>query len=91
MWQNVNNPRCNRGKKTNPLMSKSVRILNYTFAISLIALFACSGCVSAKKNYVYSKNKESLCDFSRLGKNKYFYSGTYQRKLRLSNKKIALH
>jgi hypothetical protein len=35
------------------------------------------------------KSKESLCDLSHLGRNKYFYSTNYQRKLTKSTKKIA--
>jgi hypothetical protein len=70
---------------------KPIRIIKYVFAISLVVFFACSGCASAKKNYLHSRRDESLCDLSRLGKNKYFYSASYQRKLTQSTKKIARH
>jgi hypothetical protein len=72
-------------------MPKPIRILSTALAISLIVLFYCTGCASEKKNYLHSKKEASLCDLSRLGKNKYFYSATYQRKLSHSSKKIAKH
>jgi hypothetical protein len=72
-------------------MSKKVGFLKYVFAIALIVLSICSGCASEKKSYIHSKKTESLCDLSRLGKNKYFYSPVYQRKLTRSTKKISGH
>jgi hypothetical protein len=53
------------------------------------ALFTGTGCASAKKNSFYFKKEESLCDLSRLGRNKYYYSANYQRKLSHNTKKIA--
>jgi len=70
-------------------MSRTIRILKYAYIYFLIALFTGTGCASAKKNRVYSKSKESLCDLSHLGKNKYYYSANYQRKLAKSITKIA--
>ena len=70
-------------------MRKTIRILKYAYVLLLIALFTSTGCASAKKNMISVKSKESLCDLSRLGKNKYFYSTNYQRKLTKSSKKIA--
>jgi len=73
------------------IIPKPIRIVKYVFAIFLVVFFACSGCASAKKNFIHSRSEESLCDLSRLGKNKYFYSAAYQRKLTKSTKKIARH
>ncbi len=71
-------------------MLKAIRILKYLFIFLLIALFTGTGCASAKKNIAYSmKKKESLCDLSHLGRNKYYYSNYYQKKLARSIKKIS--
>jgi hypothetical protein len=70
-------------------MSKTSKILIFTFISVLVVLFTCEGCASTKKNVVISKSKDSMCDLSRLGKNKYFYSNYYQKKLTKSVKKIG--
>lgn len=70
-------------------MFKAIKILISTFVFIFIVLLTGTGCASVKKNRVYSKSKESLCDLSHLGKNKYFYSAYYKRKLSKSIKKIA--
>jgi hypothetical protein len=71
-------------------MSKEIRILKYSFIFMLIALLAGTGCASAKKNIAYkNKQKDSLCDLSHLGRNKYYYSNYYQKKLARSTKKIS--
>jgi hypothetical protein len=70
-------------------MSKTVRILKYTWVFVIIVLFAVTGCASAKKTKFSLKTKETLCDLSHLGRNKYFYSSYYQRKLTKSTNKIG--
>jgi hypothetical protein len=72
-------------------MSRFSRILKYEFFLLLITIFTLTGCASAHKTYFAKKKQESLCDLSRLGKNKYFYSGYYERKLTRTTKKIKLH
>jgi hypothetical protein len=68
-------------------MSKPGRITENIIFLVIILLLSGTGCASAKKKYVQSKRQESLCDLSRLGKNKYFYSSYYKRKLSNSFKK----
>ena len=70
-------------------MSKTIRTLKYSLIIVIVVLFTTTGCVSAKKSRLYYKAKNSVCDLSRLGKSKYFYSGRYQRKLRKSELEIS--
>jgi len=62
-------------------MQKTIRSLKYACVFLLIALFTNTGCASSRMNLAYIKSKESVCDLSRLGKNSYFYSVNYQRKL----------
>lgn len=54
----------------------------------LILLFLVTGCAASKKYTPVDKRKESLCDLTHLGKNKYYYSDYYARKLRRSERKI---
>jgi hypothetical protein len=63
-------------------MPKQIRVIKILILTVSVILITSSGCVVSKKQYVYSKKNESLCDLSRLGKNKFFYSAYYQRKLR---------
>jgi hypothetical protein len=70
-------------------MSKALRVFKNSFLFVLLVVFTCSGCVSAKENIVHVRSKESVCDLSHLGKNKYYYSGKYQNKLTKTTKKIG--
>jgi hypothetical protein len=70
-------------------MSKTPKILIFTFISVSAVLFTCEGCASTKKNVIISKSKDSMCDLTRLGKNKYYYSNPYQKKLKKSVKKIG--
>jgi hypothetical protein len=79
-WENL---------KTDFIMLKTIKILKYTIIIVIIILFTGTGCASAKKTRFTLKNKETVCDLSHLGRNKYFYSAYYQRKLINSTKKIS--
>ena len=54
----------------------------------LILAFSLAGCASSKQNPYAKKRKKSHITQSQLGRNKYFYSTSYQKKLRKSyNKK----
>jgi hypothetical protein len=68
-----------------------IRIFKFVSVSLLVTLFTGTGCASAKKSSFYFKKAESLCDLSRLGRNKYYYSANYQRKLAHNTKKIAGH
>jgi len=66
-----------------------MRVIKYSLIFIIAAFLTCSGCASAKKKGYRSKQDEALCDLSRLGRNKYYYSSQYQRKLRKSEHKIS--
>jgi hypothetical protein len=71
------------------MLSNTSRLLRYTFVFIIVVLFAGTGCVSTQKHIAQARKQESLCDLSRLGKNKYFYSSYYERKLSKSTKKLG--
>jgi hypothetical protein len=61
-------------------MSKSKKILNFSFYVILILFF--TACASAKKNPYYEKRqKSSQVNASQLGRNRYYFSKDYQKKL----------
>ena len=67
-------------------MSKIIKILNYSFILILIVLF--TSCAPAKKNPYYEKRKKSSqVNASQLGRNKYYFSKDYQKKLNNTFKK----
>lgn len=69
-------------------MSKAMKILNYTFILILIAIFI--ACAPAKKNPYYEKRKKSSqVNASQLGRNRYYFSKDYQKKLNKTFKKKA--
>jgi len=73
----------------NRFMSYVIRILKSSFIVILVMVFTCTGCASAKKTRIDFKRTESLCDLSHLGRNKYYYSTYYQKKLKKSEKRIG--
>jgi uncharacterized membrane protein YjdF len=61
-------------------MSKFNRILKYSLIFLVIAIF--TGCAPTRKNTWVAKRKEaSRVNTSRLGRNRFFYSTNYQKKL----------
>jgi hypothetical protein len=67
-------------------MSKPVQILKYLFLLVLIA--AITGCASARQNpWQKKRSKASRVNTSQLGRNKYYFSTSYQKKLLRTNKK----
>jgi sortase (surface protein transpeptidase) len=68
------------------VMSVSIKISKYIFIGLLIAMI--SSCAPAKKNQYYEKRKKnSYVNASQLGKNKYYFSPDYQKKLNKMYKK----
>lgn len=62
-------------------MSNSIKILNYFIILILIVLFTLS-CAPTKKNPFYEKRKKSSqVNASQLGRNRYYFSKDYQKKL----------
>ena len=67
-------------------MSESVKILRYFLILILIA--ASAGCAPAKKNpWMEKKKQASKVHTSQLGRNRYYFSPGYQKKLVKSYKK----
>jgi uncharacterized protein YceK len=61
-------------------MSKIIKILKFLLIIVLIAL--ASGCAPARKNTYYKKRKHaSKVNTTQLGRNRYYFSTGYQKKL----------
>jgi hypothetical protein len=67
-------------------MSVSIKITRYIFIGFLIVMI--TFCAPAKKNTFYEKRKKnSYVNASQLGKNKYYFSPNYQKKLNKTFKK----
>jgi len=61
-------------------MPKVIKILSYIFIFLLIS--ACVACASSKKSqYATKRYKNSHVNASQLGRNKYYFSSGYQKKL----------
>jgi hypothetical protein len=61
-------------------MSKTSKIFCYGFILIIMILF--TACAPAKKNPYYEKRKKSSqVNASQLGRNKYYFSKDYQKKL----------
>jgi len=67
-------------------MSKAIKIFKYLGIVLVLLLL--SACASAKKNPYYAKRKNnSQVNSSQLGKNRYYFSSGYQKKLTRSYKR----
>jgi hypothetical protein len=67
-------------------MSEAIKILKYLFIFFLIAMVI--ACAPAKKNPYYEKRKKSSqVNASQLGRNKYYFSSGYQKKLNKNYKR----
>lgn len=67
-------------------MSKTIKILKYGFILILLVIL--TDCAPAKKNPFYEKRKKSSqVNASQLGRNKYYFSKDYQKKLSKTFKK----
>ncbi len=61
---------------------KRVNFKGITFIILILsAIMLMPGCASTKKNPYQASRKNSYIDTSQLGRNKYFFSKKYQKKL----------
>jgi len=61
---------------------KRVNCKGITFIILILsAIMIMPGCASSKKNPYQASRKNSYIDTSQLGRNKYFFSKKYQKKL----------
>ena len=74
-------------------MSKKIREILFLIISVCIVIMVTTGCASAKQHRYFKKkgfmDTGSSCDLSHLGKNKYFYSHSYQRKIGRSERRIV--
>jgi hypothetical protein len=69
-------------------MLKAFTIKRLLFILLIIALFTVTSCATSKKNTFYTKKKQaSIVNASQLGRNKYYFSNGYQKKLTKGYKK----
>ncbi|MGA1978108.1 MAG: hypothetical protein ABSG89_09685 [Bacteroidales bacterium] len=62
-------------------MSKSFKIFFSCFLV-LLAIAVCSGCSASRKNpWLQKKKQASKVNASQLGRNRYYFSPRYQKKL----------
>jgi hypothetical protein len=76
--------------KKYPALSVVIRVLKVTFKVLLILFLVLSvpSCASSKKNPYYEKRlKASRTNTNQLGRNRYYFSKDYQKKLGKSYKR----
>jgi len=67
-------------------MSEAIKILKYLVIFAFIAIVA--GCAPSKRNPYFKKRQEaSKVNTTQLGRNRYYFSSGYQKKLVRSYKK----
>jgi hypothetical protein len=68
------------------MMRRTIKILIYFFSLFIVAFLI--SCASSKKNPYYEKTKKaSHVNTTQVGRNKYFFSPGYQKKLYKSYKR----
>lgn len=61
-------------------MAKSVKILGYVLLIVILAVM--TECASSKRNpYLEKREKASRVNTTQLGRNRYYFSSNYQKRL----------
>jgi hypothetical protein len=68
-------------------MQKLVKIFSSGFFILFLILFSASGCAAKKNPWMKKKSQASKVNASQLGRNRYYFSVGYQKKLQKSFKK----
>jgi hypothetical protein len=69
-------------------MQRFIKILKYGFVFLIVTLFISAGCAASRQNpYMKKKSKASYVNTSQLGRNKYYFSTGYQKKLAKSYRK----
>jgi len=70
------------------MMPKAFQIVRILIILLTVSSFIGSGCATAKKSSGYTQKKQaSRVNASQLGRNKYYFSTNYQKKLSKSFKK----
>jgi hypothetical protein len=68
-------------------MYKIFKILKVGLVFTMVALFTCTGCAVKKNPWAKKHSTASHVNTSQLGRNKYYFSTNYQKKLTKSVKK----
>lgn len=68
-------------------MQKFVKILRSGLIVLFLIVIAGSGCAVKKNPWMKKKSQASRVNASQLGRNKYYFSVGYQKKLQKSYKK----
>ena len=69
-------------------MSKTFNISKLVLILAIFLFFDLTGCASSKGNsYFERKSQSSKVNASKLGRNKYYFSTSYQKKLKKNFKK----
>ncbi len=69
-------------------MKSFIKILKPGFLLIMVFLIVGSGCVASKQNpWKEKRKKASHVNTTQLGRNRYFFSENYQKKLQKSMKK----
>jgi hypothetical protein len=68
-------------------MNKLEKILRSGFILLIVLLMTATGCAVKKNPWVAKKSKASHVNTSQLGRNRYYFSVGYQKKLSKSVKK----
>jgi len=63
-------------------MSSNSKIIKYGVIFSIVLLLCCTSCATSRQTGRWSKEQEAYCQLSHNGKNNYYFSGNYQRKLK---------
>jgi hypothetical protein len=66
-------------------MSKAIRIIRYLILLILVVVF--TGCASNKNTFYQKRKKSTQVSNTQLGRNKYYFSPNYQKKLKASYRK----
>jgi len=64
------------------------RTIKFLLLLCVVAMFTGAGCAEAKRSRIIQKTKINECDLSEMGKNRYFHSNHYKKKISQSTRKI---
>ena len=69
------------------IMPKAINMVRVLFHLLVITLLTVTGCATQKNTFYTKKKQASRVNASQLGRNKYYFSTHYQKKLTKSYKK----
>jgi len=64
------------------------RTIKFLLLLCVVAMFTGAGCAEAKRSRIIQKTKINECDLSEMGKNRYFHSNHYKKRISHSTRKI---